>query len=166
MRIQSLRTPAAFAAALTLLASLALPPAAAATTLDDLSWMVGHWKGAAMGGNLEERWVPAAGGTLTALVRSSSATDTMMIEVIVITSGADGLELRLRQFEKDLTPRTPDPVRFKLESAGERTVTFANLDESAPLAKLTYSRPSEDAFQVKVGLRQGNEMVIDLAATN
>ena len=143
-------------------AALMLPAPATAATLADLGWMVGNWKGPAMGGTLEERWAPAAGATMSALVRATNATDTTMVEVIVISETEDGLELRLRQFGKDLTPRTPEPAHFRLESAGERTVTFVNLDEEGPLAKLTYSRPSEDLFQLKVGLRAGNEMVIDL----
>ena len=141
-----------------------LPATLSAQSLDDLSWMVGNWKGPAMGGTLEERWAPADGGTMSALVDSTGPNGTNMVEVIVISEGDNGLELRLRQFEPDLTPRTPDAVVFAFESASERSITFKVVSEGAQLSKLTYSRPTDDTFQVKVGLPNGAEIPIDLKA--
>lgn len=149
--------------ALTLALTGVASPGAAAS-LDELTWMVGNWKGPAMGGTLEERWAPADGKTMSALVRSTASGATNMVEVIVISETEDGLELRLRQFDPDLTPRTPEPAVFALESMDERSVTWKNTASEGPLATLTYASPSEDTFQVKIGLRTGNELVLELAA--
>ena len=37
---------------------------AAKATLDDFTWIVGHWQGTGLGGESEEMWMPPAGGAI------------------------------------------------------------------------------------------------------
>ena len=72
-------------------------------TLDQLSWMTGDWRGELGNGAwIEERWSQVAGKSLVSAVRMVGGGRTNMLEFIAIEEEADGIVLRLQQWERGL----------------------------------------------------------------
>jgi len=100
-------------------ALLAAPLAAAPTaTLEQLSWLAGHWRSAADGRVVEELWMPPAGGTMLGLNRSVSAAGARFEFLRIVEE--DGTLAYLA------SPQGAAPTRFALDALGEDWVRFAN----------------------------------------
>lgn len=146
--------------AATLALCLATLPVAAAehhepkATVEDLAWMTGSWAGPLGPNTLEEHWTEPKGGTISALVRMTTADATPTMELIVIEEEGDTLVLRLQQWNPGWQPRTDGPTEFRLVSVGDRTVTW-KADGEASITSLTYSRPADDQFTIDVGTPGG-----------
>jgi len=72
-----------------------------APTVDDFAWMVGHWRGEAMGGAAEEVWLPPAGGTMSGFFRHVRDGEVVFYEIFTIAE--PDLHLRLKHFHADLS---------------------------------------------------------------
>lgn len=107
-----MRTKTVFLLALLLLSTAALAvaaegpapsaaPEAAVPTVDDFAWMVGHWRGEALGGVAEEVWLPAAGGAMSGFFRHVRNGEVGFYEIFTIAE--PDLHLRLKHFNADLT---------------------------------------------------------------
>ena len=120
----------------------------------DLAWMTGSWSGALGPNTLEEHWVEPKGGTISALVRMTTAESTPTMELIVIEQTGDTLVLRLQQWNPGWQSRTDGPTKFRLSAIGERTVSW-EAEGDAPITSLTYSRPADDEFVIDVGTPGG-----------
>lgn len=131
-------------------------------TVADLAWMTGSWSGALGPNTLEEHWTEPKGGTISALVRMTTADATPTMELIVIEQAGDTLVLRLQQWNPGWQPRTDGPTVFRLVSVGERTVSW-EAEGDAPISSLTYSRPADDQFVIAVGT-PGGQLEIPLTA--
>ena len=81
-----------------ILFAMSIGQTATAATLSDLHWMVGSWTGSLGPQTVEEAWSEPAGGTMSTMIRLTSATDTLMVELIVIREEGSSLILHLRQF--------------------------------------------------------------------
>jgi hypothetical protein len=133
-------------------------------TVADLAWMTGHWSGPmANGATLEENWLVPQGGSIAALVRSTTADSTSLIELILIEEKEGTLTLRLQQWNAGLEPRSPSPQVMKLVELGENKAAFAPVGEG-PLKLLTYTRPAPDQFVIAIQTAQGQEFKIPLTA--
>lgn len=141
----------------TLCLVLSLPALAG---VDDLGWMSGTWVGA-MGPDqeLEENWSAPRAGSIAALVRARGDGATSMIELIVIEEQDDTLVLHLQQWNPGFSPRPGGPQRMQMTELGQRSVRFESGQEGG-IASLTYSRPADDTFTIKVEL--GDGQTIDL----
>ena len=130
----------------------------------DLAWMTGTWAGPAGPDNtLEENWTIPADGSIAALVRMRGNGGTSMVELIVVEETADDLVLHLQQWDPGYTPRAGGPQEMKLESMGERTVTFT-ASSAGGLKSLTYSRPDDQTFTIDVETADGNVIPLVLKA--
>ncbi len=130
----------------------------------DLAWMTGTWAGPAGPENtLEENWTIPADGSIAALVRMRGNGGTSMVELIVVEETEDDLVLHLQQWDPGYTPRAGGPQEMKLESMGERTVTFT-ASSAGGLKSLTYSRPDDETFTIDVETADGNLIPLVLKA--
>lgn len=130
----------------------------------DLAWMTGSWAGPAGPDNtLEENWTIPADGSIGALVRMRGAGSTSMVELIVVEETADSLVLHIQQWDPGYTPRPGGPQQMKLVSMGDRSVTFTAVTEGG-LKSLTYARPADDTFTIKVETADGNVIPLTLKA--
>lgn len=149
-------------ASIALIAALFSGPVQAGVA--DLSWMTGTWAGPAGPDNtLEENWTMPADGSIGALVRMRGNGGTSMVELIVVEETADGLTLHLQQWSPGFEPRTGSLQEMKLESIGERTVTFKATSPGG-LNSLTYSRPDDQTFTIRVETADGNVIPLELKA--
>ena len=39
-------------------------------TIDDMAWLVGHWRGEGLGGIVEENWMPPLAGTMASAFKT------------------------------------------------------------------------------------------------
>ncbi|MHC4379273.1 MAG: DUF6265 family protein [Planctomycetota bacterium] len=76
--------------------------AQSASEIDALEWLVGRWVGEGFGGEVEEVWLPPAGGVMLGSFRLVSAGEPRFYEILTLGPGSDGLEMRLKHFEADL----------------------------------------------------------------
>ena len=74
------------------------PPA----TLDEISWIQGHWQGEAFGGTVEEVWTPPLGGSMMCAFKLVVNGEIRFYEIVTITEEEKTLMLRLKHFHNDL----------------------------------------------------------------
>ena len=72
-------------------------------TLDDLSWMIGPWRGALGAQTVMEEWSAPLGGNMSTMVRLCGPDAVDMIELIAIREVDNSLLLHLRQFNPELS---------------------------------------------------------------
>ena len=128
------------------------PPAA---SIADLAWMTGAWEGP-MGENavLQETWLEPADDAMIAAVRMLEDGRTNMVELIVIEESEGTLVFRIQQWSKSYEPRMPAPQKMVLAELGENSVRFEAEEAGNAFRSLTYSRPSPEAFNIKLELTE------------
>ena len=130
----------------------AAPPAA---SIADLAWMTGAWEGP-MGENavLQETWLEPADDAMMAAVRLLEDGKTNMVELIVIEESEGTLIFRIQQWSKSYEPRMPAPQKLVLAELGDNSVRFEAEEAGNAFRSLTYSRPSPEAFNIKLELTE------------
>gem|GEM_PF-857349 len=73
---------------------------AAEPSIDDFAWLVGRWRGEALGGVAEEVWLPPAGGAMSGIFRTVKDGAVNFYELFTLAE--PGLDLRLKHFGADL----------------------------------------------------------------
>lgn len=85
-------------------------------TLEDVSWMAGHWKGKAFGGIAEEIWSPPLGDSMMFVFKLVTDGQVQFYEVGHIQEQDDTLLLQLKHFHGSLKgwEEKEETVDFKL----------------------------------------------------
>ncbi|WP_425407811.1 DUF6265 family protein [Hyphococcus sp.] len=102
------------------------PPA----QIGDLSWLIGHWKGAGLGGKSEEIVSPPLDGQMMGMFRQTKPDGTLMFyEFYLFAEIDDTLVLKIKHFNPDLKgwEEKDDYVSFPLVAAEENAVYFDGL---------------------------------------
>ncbi|MEX0289411.1 MAG: DUF6265 family protein [Flavobacteriaceae bacterium] len=97
-------------------------------SLDDVSWIEGHWKGEAFGGITEEIWSPPLGDSMMFVFKLVTDGKVQFYEIGHIQERDETLILQLKHFhgslkgweEKDVT------VDFKLVKIEDNRIYFDN----------------------------------------
>ncbi|MEE9372570.1 MAG: DUF6265 family protein [Saprospiraceae bacterium] len=122
--------------------------------LDDISWITGHWKGEAFGGEVEEIWSSASGKSMMGMFKLISEGETKFYELMTIREVNKTLIMQLKHFhhnmkgweEKDVT------VDFPLIKIEQNKVWFDGL---------TFEKISKDKMVVNVILDEDKPEGID-----
>lgn len=124
---------------------------AAAQDLDDLEFLIGHWRGEAFGGIVEEIWLPAQGDVMHGVFRALSDGAISFSEFIQVTFEDDGVIMRFAHFRPDYSTWEGDspPMTLRLAGAGTSSAVFEGVDEASP-ERITYSIDSSGALIVEV----------------
>lgn len=102
------------------------PASPVAANVDDLAWMAGYWVRDAEGGRqVEELWLPPAGGVMLGLHRDVRADGSAWFEFLRIAAGEGGLAYWA-------SPGGREPTPFHLVEFGERRAVFANPEHDFP----------------------------------
>jgi len=99
--------------------------AAGAATLDDLSWMTGHWRSEADGTASEELWMAPEGGLMLGVHRDTRPGKSSWFEFLRI-------EERNGEIAFVAQPGGKTPTPFPLKEIDGTRVTFENLDHDFP----------------------------------
>ncbi|MDX1647343.1 MAG: DUF6265 family protein [Longimicrobiales bacterium] len=118
---------------------------APSATLDDVSWLTGHWIGEGLGSTAEESWLPPAGGAMVGVFRLANDEGVEFYEIMVLEEEAGSLVLRLKHFGPDLTgwEEREETVEFPLVARERETLWFDGL---------TLRRTAKDEFRIWVAL--------------
>jgi len=133
-----------------------------AATLDDIRWMTGGWTGDLGPQSVEEAWSQPSGGTMATMVRLKTATQTLMIELIVIREDAQSLVLHLRQFSPALEERLAQDM--PVTAVGADRVCF-QAPTGSKIAQLEYRRIDEQTMEVDVTTGDGAVLTAALRRT-
>jgi hypothetical protein len=123
------------------------PPASVA----DLAWIAGRWLDASSGNLSEEVWTAPSGDSMLGMWRFVSAGRARIFELLTITTGDGGPELRLRHFDRMLVGREDKerPVVLKLVRRADREAAFEGPEYAgAGRVRITYRRAEEDGLTV------------------
>ena len=121
----------------------ATPPKA---SLDDFTWITGHWTGTGLGGVSEEMWAPAAGGAMMGSFRQLRDGKVEFYEWLTLLERDGTVVLRLKHFHPDLKgwEEKDQVLEFPLV---EITPTKAVFNA------MTFMHDAKDAFSVSLRLR-------------
>ena len=72
------------------------------TSIEEVAWIAGHWRGEAFGGITEEIWSPPLGNAMVASFRLIVNDEVSFYEIETITEENESLVLRLKHFHADL----------------------------------------------------------------
>ena len=122
-------------------------------SLDQLSWLEGYWQGSGFGGICDEVWMPAMDNTMSGIFRYSKNDTLKFKEYLVIEEVDSSLVLKLKHFNRDLSPweEKDEWTIFRLVKIEGQTAWFSGL---------TYHR-DEDKLTIKLALNSGGETRIE-----
>ncbi len=137
------------------------------TLVDELDWLTGQRQGSHDEGVLEQTWLPPRSGTITALVRSTKDTETRFVEIIHVREVNDSLELNLQIFNNSLEPENISATHsrihtFELSEIGNRFLAFKGISDGSHRT-LSYERPEENVFFIRIETNDGEKIEIRLA---
>lgn len=92
-------------------------------------FIVGHWRGEALGGTCEEIWSPPLGNSMMCAFRLVKDDATTFHEIVSLIELGDRVELRLKHFNTDLTgwEEKDQVVSFSLLRLEQNTAWFDGL---------------------------------------
>jgi hypothetical protein len=77
------------------------PAPAAATGIEAAAWLTGRWLGRGFGGEVEETWAPAVGGTMVGHFRLVQNGAPVFYELMLLDAPEGTLRLRVKHFGAD-----------------------------------------------------------------
>jgi len=98
-------------------------------TINDFSWIEGHWKGEAMGGVIEEVWTAPLAGSMMGSFKLAEGNSVVFYELETLTEEDGSVILRLKHFSADLKgwEKQNDTVDFKLVKFSKNRAYFDEL---------------------------------------
>lgn len=103
--------------------------ASPAATIEDVTWIAGHWRGEAMGGLTEEIWSPPLGKAMMGSFKLVIEDQVNFYELMTITEENGSLILKIKHFDAALTgwEEKDETVDFPLVKLTERAAYFDGL---------------------------------------
>ena len=72
-------------------------------SIEDISWVAGHWRGEALGGITEEIWSPPLGGSMMGSFKLVVNDEVNFYELETISEENESLLLKIKHFDAALT---------------------------------------------------------------
>jgi hypothetical protein len=116
-------------------------------SVDELSWLAGHWYGQQRGVRMEELWLPPEGGMMLGLHRDVPPEGKTFFEFLRI--GSEGGKIVFFA-----SPRGKSPVSFPLKELSEQWVVFENPENEYP-QRIIYLREGKKLHARIEGDRDG-----------
>jgi len=119
--------------------------------IENVSWLVGSWKGEAFGGTFEEVWTAASSGTMVGMFKLIHNNRPTMYEFELIVEEEGSLSVQLKHFNADLSgwEEKDKYISFPLVKLTENGAYFEGL---------TYLRDGPDRLKVYVVIGQGGKV--------
>ena len=119
------------------------PVAKASATIAQVDWISGVWIGAAGQATVEERWTPAAGGSMIAVSRTLRNTTMLAFEFLCIAERDGSLV-----YSAMPNGRTP-PTHFTLTSITGDSATFENPSHDYP-TMIRYTKNPDGSLETTI----------------
>jgi hypothetical protein len=123
----------------------------ASITLDQVSWIAGHWVNDDDGTLSEEVWTTPSGGSMLGMWRYVSDGKVRIYELLAISATPEGLVFRLRHFDPAFVGREDKDraLALKLARFEGRLAAFEGSEYSGQgTVRLTYRAKGEDGLGV------------------
>ena len=119
--------------------------------IENVSWLVGSWKGEAFGGTFEEVWTAASSGTMVGMFKLIHNNKPTMYEFELIVEEEGSLSVQLKHFNADLSgwEEKDKFISFPLVKLTENAAYFEGL---------TYLRDGPDRLKVYVVVGQDGKI--------
>jgi hypothetical protein len=95
------------------------PWPSSATSIEDLAWLAGNWKGSLGDATIEERWMEPAGKTMMAVSRTVAGGRTVAFEFLRIEERPEGIVYIAH-------PQARPGTEFALTRASDTEAVFEN----------------------------------------
>jgi hypothetical protein len=114
--------------------------------LEDVKFLIGHWRGEGLGGIVEEIWSPPLGNTMMGMFRLVEQDAVSFYELMTMAVEDGHLTLRVKHFGADLTAweERSESVSFRFVKADSTAMYFEGL---------TFRFPSGDKLEVYIAMR-------------
>ncbi|WP_395373590.1 DUF6265 family protein [Marinicella sp. W31] len=98
-------------------------------TLEDVSWLVGSWKGEAFGSQMEEVWNPPSAGSMVGMFKLYNDKGVSFYELLLIKEENNSLNLKVKHFSADFVAweEKKDYINFPLAKIEKDAIHFAGL---------------------------------------
>jgi hypothetical protein len=142
-------------AALSLVSTAGHAQDTSSPSIEDLSWIAGHWAGdvEALGGHAEEGWFAPSGGAMSGVFRLVSGGVARVFELLLIEQQGEDVLFRFKHVGPGWEPWEEKPLTYRLTRLEGRHAFFDNLD-GEPLAgtpkAFSYARPEEETLVVSI----------------
>jgi hypothetical protein len=115
-------------------------------TIENVTWIAGHWRGQAMGGLTEEIWSPPLGKAMMGSFKLVIDDQVNFYELMTITEENGSLILKIKHFDAALTgwEEKDETVDFPLVKLTERAAYFDGL---------TFEQGNEDELNIYVRMK-------------
>jgi hypothetical protein len=123
-------------------AAPAIAAADGATSVEELSWLAGHWLSESGGRRSEEIWTDAAGGVLVGVHRDVDSSGQVAFEFLRITE-QEGWIVYLA------SPGGRPATAFRLVGTAERTATFENSEHDFP-QRIVYRLDADGVLSARI----------------
>lgn len=117
------------------------------TTLADLAFIVGQWRGELQGGITEENWSSAAGGSMMGVFRYVKNGKAVFYELLLIEMTSTGPVLRLKHFHPGLKgwEEKDEVYSYPLVELRKERAVFERPDKNT---RLIFQRTSDATMSV------------------
>ncbi len=122
-------------------------------SLENLAWLQGYWVGNGLGGQVDELWLPAIDNSMIGTFRLVMDSTLIFSEYMVIEEIDGKLILKLKHFNKDLSPweEKDQWTQFKFIKSEGQTAWFNGL---------TYQRV-DDTLNVYLRVTQNGQSKVE-----
>jgi len=131
-------------------------------TLNDLSFLEGHWKGTYNGGPIEAGWTAPEGSNIMGYIRMIKDDKPALYEVFAFEQGEKGPIARVKHFKQGLIALEEKNVSdtYNFIEAKKNQALFEKDDVSV---RIIYERRSQNQLVIQRGKMEDNKWVfIDL----
>ncbi|PCI70083.1 MAG: hypothetical protein COB38_07735 [Gammaproteobacteria bacterium] len=113
--------------------------------IEQVSWIAGHWKGEAFGGQTEEIWSKPSAGSMMCVFKLFKDNQVNFYEIEIIREVNNSLVLELKHFSKELKgwEEKNEKVSFPLVKLGKNVAYFEGM---------TFKKISDDVLHVFVDI--------------
>lgn len=124
----------------------------ASASIDDFSFLHGHWRGEGLGGEAEEMWMPPVGERMFGIFTQSQNSELNFSEFMEIVAVEGEFLLRLKHYSPDFNgwEAKEDYMSFELISVNQNSAVFSGL---------SYELVSPDQLKVSLTLRSNQGAV-------
>jgi hypothetical protein len=115
------------------------------TTLSDLGWLAGTWRGVVDGDTVEEIWGEPLGPTIAGVFRWLKEGELYLYEILAIEADERGPVLRIRHFTPGLgivESEKDAPLSWRLALHAEQEAIFEDPAQTFP-RRITYRREGD-----------------------
>ena len=135
-----------------LVAVLIAPPVFAEPSIDDLSFLEGHWRGGDENFAFEETWSAPEGGVMTGMARGVAGGKLRVLEYIVVSEETAGLVMRFKHFNADYSvwDGEDEPLTLTLSDVDGTDAIFVSDPPTHTVKSIRYWMPDEATLRVDV----------------